>query len=499
MAEPAAPPLGLPTKIGYGVGAVAFGVGVTTLSGQVLQLYFNQVVGAPAVWVGTALMISTMVDAVFDPMVGRWSDNLRSPFGRRHTFMYASAIPAALGFILMWHAPAGLSTLGLFAFMTGLLLFVRLACSLFEIPSLALAPELAPTYDDRTSLLAWRFLFLVMGGALASGVLYLVFLRQDAANPLGVLNRDRYTQFGWVAAALMFFAILASALSTHRRIRHLHVPPVRSLTLSETLAEVAATFRHRPLAILMVTNLLIAVAAGVTAGLGTYLYLHFWRLKPQELAAVLFFGPFASFLALGLTPAMAKRFGKKPTMLACYGSWLLTATVPMGLNLCHLLPGPGTALIAILTGSFFLGVGFAVGCHIVLNSMLSDASEDVAVKTGRRSEGVLFAAYGLMAKVGDGLGAFVAGLLLTLVHFPAKAMPGTVDPGIVRTLVVVNLPVIAIFNLCAIACVSFYRLDRAQHEANLAELRRREALAGAIEINPSEPGAPVVGAAAIAE
>lgn len=477
-----APPPGFGVRFGYGLGALAFGIGGTTLSGAVLQLYFNQVIGLPAVWVGTALMISMLVDAVIDPLVGRWSDNLRSPLGRRHTLMYASAIPAALGFYFMWHAPAGLGNVGLFAFMVGMLLFVRIASSFFEIPSLALAPELAPEYDDRTRLLAWRFLFLVVGGAVVSAVLYQVFLRQDAANPLGMLNRQRYADFGVFAAIVIFAAIVVSTLATHGRIRYLHVPPSRHVSLRQTIRELRETFTHRPLAILMTTNLLIAVAAGVTGGLSAYLYLHFWGLKPQAMSIILALGPLSSFLSLWAAPRLSQRFGKRQTVLGFYGTWLVTAVIPMSFKLLGWMPASGSqALIALLVLDFFLGVGFAVACHIVLNSMLSDAAEDVAVKTGQRSEGVLFAAYGLLGKCGGGVGAFLAGLLLMAVHFPEKAMPGTVDPEITRNLVLVNIPVLLVFNICGLFCISRYRLDRDRHEANLAVLRRKGLATGPAE------------------
>ncbi len=93
---PSAPPLGLPLKISYGLGSVAYGVGAIGLSGGLLQLYFNQVLGLPAVWVGAVIMATIAIDAVIDPLIGRFSDHLRSPFGRRHTLMYASAIPTAI-------------------------------------------------------------------------------------------------------------------------------------------------------------------------------------------------------------------------------------------------------------------------------------------------------------------------------------------------------------------------------------------------------------------
>jgi len=45
--------------------------------------------------------------------------------------------------------------------------------------------------------------------------------------------------------------------------------------------------------------------------------------------------------------------------------------------------------------------------------MMADVVEDVAVATGQRSEGLLYAAVGLIAKCVTGAGTFLAGLILT--------------------------------------------------------------------------------------
>src|SRR5580704_12833161 len=90
------PPLGLLTKLSYGTGSLAVGVGFYALSGSVLQYYLNQVVRLPALLVGTALAVSLTVDALIDPLVGQLSDNFRSRLGRRHPFMYVAAFLAAV-------------------------------------------------------------------------------------------------------------------------------------------------------------------------------------------------------------------------------------------------------------------------------------------------------------------------------------------------------------------------------------------------------------------
>ncbi len=114
----AAPPLGVGTRLSYGVGAVAFGV-KNAAFGSYLMLYFNQVVGVPAAIVGMALAATLIVDAVADPFLGRWSDVTRSRWGRRHPFIYGALIPTTFFFLLAWSPPAGMSDA-----MTGVWIFL---------------------------------------------------------------------------------------------------------------------------------------------------------------------------------------------------------------------------------------------------------------------------------------------------------------------------------------------------------------------------------------
>ncbi|RYY95545.1 MAG: sugar transporter, partial [Alphaproteobacteria bacterium] len=89
----------LKTKLAYGLGSAAFGVKDQGF-GFFLLIFYSQVVGVDAPMVGLALTIALVIDAFADLIVGYWSDNFRSRFGRRHLFMYASAVPVAVSYFL---------------------------------------------------------------------------------------------------------------------------------------------------------------------------------------------------------------------------------------------------------------------------------------------------------------------------------------------------------------------------------------------------------------
>ena len=455
---------------------MAQGVAGQALSTSIISQFLFLVVGMPALLVGAAIVISQIVDAAFDPILGLWSDRVRGPLGRRHPFMYASAVPCAIAFYALWHPPAGLGATALFAYMLGLLIVVRLFTSMYEIPSAALAPELSQDYHQRTRLFAVRTYFGSIAGGLMIVLLNVVFLRHDATHPLGVLNRAGYSQWGAIAAGLILFSILWSSWSTHRLIPTLSAPPRRTGGLPAILAEVGGTLRNPSFLALMASGLVSSVAGGLAAALEPYMTLYFWGLSPQVAGLMLLaYGP-AVYIGATQARRVSIRFGKKPVMIGLSAASLVVSLTPIALRLAGAMPANGSPLvIPILLADNFLVVAFNVMTSVILASMFADLADDNTVRTGARAEGLLFALNGLIPKISTGVGAFGGSALIAMVGFPARAQQGTVGPGILHALGLAYLPVIAVLYAVSIAIIVFYRIDRAAHEANLARLAGSEA------------------------
>lgn len=464
-------PLSRSTKLAYGSGSIAFGVATQGLSGAVLQIYLNQVLGLPALLVGTTIMASLIVDAVLDPMIGQWSDTFRSRWGRRHPFMYASSLPAALFFFLLWNAPWELSGAALVAFSLAILVALRISLSLYEIPSNALTPELTSSYDERTSLQSYRWFFSIVGGAAVALVLNEVFLRTSAHNRLGILNRAGYAHWGALAAAAIFLSILISTLGTHDRIRHLPQRRGEGKSLRTATREIRLTLSNRSLVALLLGATLGGVGAAVRAGLSIYLYTHFWGLEPAQFGLLVPLGAVGSVLAVVIAPPLSRRFGKKPVMIALFLVSVVTSAGPLFLRLVGLMPPNGSPwIMPILIADGMLTGTVAVVGFILVGSMMADVVEDAEVKTGVRSEGLLYATNGLLHKFTGGIGAFLTGAMLAALHFPAHAMKGTVSPELMRHLVMIYLPLTSAISILSIAVLGLYRIDRTVHESNLRTL-----------------------------
>jgi len=462
------PVVTLSTKLYYGVGSVAYGVKDNGFS-YMLLLYYTQVLGLPASWVGAGLMLALIVDAFSDPMVGYLSDNLHSKWGRRHPFMYAAALPTSLAFFFLWNPPAGLSPEQLFAYFICVAIAVRTCLTFYEIPSTSLVAELTDDYDVRTSMLSFRYFFGWWGGLTMAVLAYFFLLPQESG---GVLYTPGYQTYGAIGSVIIFIAILATALGTHRHIPNLKAPPPkRPFEMRRTVDELKETLANRSFLVLFISALFTAMAAGVSTSLNIYFNSFFWELTTDQMGVLNLPYFLSAVVALFFAPQLSMRIGKKYAALIIAGIAFLAAPLPIALRLLDLFPANGTdALFYTLFAFGAVEVTLIITASILISAMVADVVEESELATGRRSEGVFFAARSFAQKAVHGIGTFTATLLLTWIDFPSDAKPGEVEPGVLQDLGLVYVPVLMLLYIAAFGFLTGYRISRESHEGHLERL-----------------------------
>ena len=475
------PPLTLGVKLLYGMGAAANTIkqrGVSTF----LLLFYNQVVGLPPAMVSGAIAIALAVDAVVDPMVGQVSDNFRSRWGRRHPFMYAAALPVGVGFFLLWNPPHGWEQQALFVYMLTCLLVIRVFDTFFELPSSALLAELTDKYDERTSMIAIRQLFGVIGALLMTLAVYQVFLRENPDGSGGVTQREGWFAYSIVAAMIISLVILASSWGTHSQIPFLRQPPSRKVTFAGMAKEMGETLKNRSFLVLTVSGMFMSMSLGLKGALELYFSLYFWGLNQAQLSLLTVAGMIASVSGAALAAPVAKRLGKRNGAIIMFAGAVVALVGPIFLRLIGLMPPNGsTALFVILFIDVILNGAMAIMTGVMLASMIADVVEESEVQTGRRSEGLLMSADNLFKKLVSGVGVFASGLVLAFAQFPQGAKRGEVPEDILHAMAWVYLPVILGFFSIAILGLFLFRIDRKTHEDNLAILRARAEAEAEIE------------------
>lgn len=472
----AAPKLGFPTRIAYGVGGAAGGIKNNGFD-YVLLLFYSQILGLPGLWVAAAIWIALIVDAVSDPIVGYWSDNLRSKMGRRHPFLYAAAFPAAIAYFFVWNPPAGLEGQSLFAWLLTLTIIVRVGYTLFEVPSLSLSAELSQDYDVRTSLMSFRYFFAWVGGLTVQVMLFAVFLQPSEGDPQGFFHLPGWNLYGLVGASSIFTAILVTALGTHHRIPHLKsAPPERGLTIGKIFSEIWETLSNPSFRALFVATLFGLLATGISATLNQYINGFFWNFTGDQIAMLTFAVYISAIMALVMAPIAGRRWGKKRAAIIIGLMAFTLAPAPVFARLLGLLPANGTPeLFYIILVVTVFDVALIIAYQMLAASMVTDIVEESELKTGRRSEGTFFAGITFIRKLSQGVGVVTASLILAVAAIAPGTRPEDASPESVASLGFGYAATLLTVWMLMILAISFYRISREDHARNLAALADKAA------------------------
>lgn len=468
------PNVGWPTLILYGLGACSTGIKMRALS-SFLLIFYNQAMGMSPTSVALAITIITVFDAIVDPLTGYFSDNLRTRWGRRHPLMYASALPIGLAFFLLWNPPGWLPPEGLFFYLIACLMVLRLFDTFFELPSLALAPELVSDYHQRTVIVGMRIFFRTAAGALFTVAAFQIFLSPEQG---GVTAPGGYPAFALAGSTVMILSILTSTVATHRFIPWLRKPPATASVKRSLAADVLALWRQPAARTMLTVGMLVAVVSGARNGLDLYFGLYFWELTQPQLAMMATLTAVATLLGTLILPPVARRMSKRTGTITVYLLGFVNGALPIVLRLFGLLPENGSeAIVTIIAVEAFLQGMLYVMSAAMMNSMLADVVEELEVASGKRSEGLLFSADAFFSKAVSGMGVLISGGILWLIAFPAKVSPGAVTPDMLWRLGATYVPTTAVFMLFVIIALLRFPIDRARHERNLEVLRERNQVA----------------------
>ncbi|WP_298303046.1 MFS transporter [uncultured Erythrobacter sp.] len=461
-------PLGL--KITHGFGSSALGIKEGGFN-YFLLLFYGTVVGLEPGLVGLSILIALIFDAITDPIVGYWSDNFRSRLGRRHPFMYASAIPVGLSYFLLWNPPDW-SQMGLFFYLTFLAIAIRTFITFYETPSSSLLPELTSDYEERTSLQSFRLFFAWISGNLMSVLLFGVLL----AGPLGMQDRSGFETYGIIASCVIFAAIIVSSAATHHRIPTLSKPSksAEPFSIRRVTREMFEILSERSFIALFIATVVFSIALGLNTSLAFLMLRHFWGFSEEQIFLWTTTVFLSAGMALILAPIVGKRMGKKKATLLIGFFAFTIQPAPYLLRLAGLMPENGDPMLFPLMLSInIIDLSLIIAVQMLSYAMIADLVESNQLRTGRRNEGVYYAAMTFTRKSTQGLGVLSAGIILSAIAFPQGEELANVPADTLWKLGALYAPALLILWMTALFCLSRYKIDKAQHEANLVALSAR--------------------------
>jgi GPH family glycoside/pentoside/hexuronide:cation symporter len=357
---------------------------------------------APAA-MGALIAASRLWDAVSDPLVGYLSDRTQSRFGRRRVWLYCSAIPMALGMVMMWSPPSVLEGIQLIAWMALALWIYETASTAFFVPHGALGVELTPNFHERTRMYGYTHMIGAIGSMLGLGFLYLMNSAED----------ERAMAF--VLSMIAGISVMGLVIGSTR------VLPERSEFQGRGAANPFRSFTdvfRNPHALLLLIVFGIETFGAATIGL-LVPYMVDYVLPADQLPlskavyfpAILATYTIPQFVFAPLWIRLARLVGKKTLWAA--SMWLTAATF---IGFYFSLDKP--ILIWIL--SFLLGLTAGIGA-VVAPSIKADIIDYDEYLTGERKEGTYLAVWNLIRKGAASMTALITGVILQLFDFVPNA------------------------------------------------------------------------------
>jgi GPH family glycoside/pentoside/hexuronide:cation symporter len=381
-------PLTWPEKLGYGAGEVGANLGWTFVTGFLL-VYYTDVALLPVAALGTLMLVTRTLDAVFDPIVGMVVDRTGSRWGKARPFLLFACVPFAIGLVLTFTVPAAApGSKLLYAYATFTLL--GLLYSLVYVPYNALMPLMTAQPKERVQLGSIR----AVAGSLGSIVVYGATLPIVAA--AGGAGKGGFATAAAVMGGAMVVLMLTTFLSCRER-------PDLDITQGATALRVslARMFGNRVWRMAFGSAVLLFVRISVTVASLIYFAKDVLG-QPQLIGVLLPLLSVAILVGGALAGPVFQRWGVRT------GNVASLALALVFLRASYVVQGSPQAF----TAAFLLSNVWSGFQSTAIFVNIAEAAEGQALRFGSRDDGLLVASVSFGVKIGLALGSALTAYVL---------------------------------------------------------------------------------------
>lgn len=333
--------------------------------------------------IGVLLTVGRIWDAIIDPAIGHWSDNIQTPWGRRRPFLILATPAMLISLVLLWTPPAASSGAVNAIYFLVVTIAFHTSFTLVGIPYDSSLPEMASTASERVSLSMWKNLFGTFGvliGALLVAPLF------SSVGGLGM---------GVVVAGLGAISILLT-------LTVLRESPVLSTQPMTLRASIRATLRNGQFLRLCWSNLLVQTAyAMLLANLPYFVTL---VVGQSEAAVSLFQGVvvITMMLSAPLWSWLSRRYLQRRLLMGA--AWGLTVTIALNfaIGMFPRIDNTIAAAISLASLAPFLG-----GYSILIYAMMASVVDYDEILTGHRREAFHYGTFSLSSGIGLSISSLI--------------------------------------------------------------------------------------------
>jgi sugar (glycoside-pentoside-hexuronide) transporter len=454
LKQPAGDALPVCTKAIYALGDHTVNLALSSLL-FLFPFFLTDVIGMRAGWAGLVPLIGRAVDAVSDPLMGRLSDATHTRAGRRRPYFLIGFVPFGVLYALLWLDRSASGEWAQLGYYAGVYAVFVLAMTVLSVPYLALIPEMAASYQERTSVNVYR-----AAGAIA-GTLVAVIAMRPLAEALGGGPRA-WAGVGALGGLYLMLPWVFVYRATFER------PGYQRPSAQPFLASMGSLFAHPAYRRLTGLFLLGRIAIDLASTMFLY-YFTYWLGRPEDFGPTLGLFLLAVVAALPLWLRVSQHVDKRTIFMLGAASWI-------GSQLFLLAATPEWPRLWIFLGAAIGGVGYAAA-DMIPWSMLGEVVDEDELRSGERREGLYFGLFTFLRKLG---GAAAVALALLVLDLSGYASDKPQSEATLTTIRVLTAVVPGVFVALGAWVARGYPLTRARHAEILVELERRRAAAAPV-------------------
>lgn len=376
---------------GVGYGFAELGINCIEIFVRIhLLVFYTDHVGLDSSLAGLALGLAIFWDAILDPLVGYFSDLVRSKKGERYSFLPWGFLLLALAMVGILNPPPLNTSHGQFLYLLVFALLLNSAYTALSVPYSALVGDLAHDSHERSRMIGWRLAFGNIGGICGIAIPSYFLIRKQT-NP--------YAPTAWVIVALLAVGTFVSWWTA----RKYNVPGALERTPQKF--SIKGPLKNKMFLPLVLAYFIANMGLTFNSSLALYFYRSRLKFDEEQIQTVLltFLVVFTISIPFWIYSA---RFIRK-----VHG--LMIGAGFMGLTAALVYPFlPPREIFWTLLFASVIG-GALVGSVVLLESLLTDIVKSEETLSGKDELGLYFGVWKMIGKISRGLALAVTGQILT--------------------------------------------------------------------------------------
>ena len=386
-------------KVGYALGDTASHF-VWDMVGFWLMFFYTDIYGISAAAAGTIMLIARFWDMAIDPIIGVLSDRTNTRWGKFRPYILFGAVPYAVLSVLTFTTP-NFGEFGKILYAGTTYVLLMTAYAFINLPYSALGAVMSPDTYERAGLNTYRFIAGFVGQFVVTG------LALTLAEFFGGGDKAQGFQYTIVLFAFLSLVFFFITFKTTKE----RVSPPKEQEAS-FFDDFSGLITNRAWLILAIVGIISFIMFAIQNAAVAY-YFKYYIGNENNVQLFNVVGTVALIVALPLSKPLAKRFGNRNVFI---GSSIISGIFFMLIY----LPGVDN-LVSVYIFNVLAKMAYAPAVPL-LWTMIADSADYGEWTTGRRATGLYFSAAVFAQKAGWGIGAALAGWILTISQFVPNAV-----------------------------------------------------------------------------